>query len=624
MKIRKIVEDSNSSQKATLRLDESVFNDFKLTLDESLLMEGPLDTIKQLGRDAVRGVQNAFSPKGAMKRAKKDYDKDQDKKQTKANVVLSKDFSSKNANAYFYLNHDYTNPIDYEDWCNKFRNLDPSDSDDYIAWHNAIVVDKDGYYLRRGSEDMRNKLERFIPEQNDELNKFYRLEPYTYKPVRSKKTKETGKGKGKNTPKPERAGGKGDEAKPKPTLKPKPKTGEKTPPISPSDLNRFQQLCKLTSFRVYDTATKSELTFEQICKITPETLSQYFVNTKYGKKSRLDVWFKDAVKSKFLNKITEYINRFYKPALNEELLTEAPKLQLDDADLMNPDQVNFSELIKKAADKEKAEIKQKADQELRNNLANKYKNVIGIASEYSDEDPQEALSALFNVLVPPEGEADTLAGEMVRAMMRILYRFQNDGDIFYTDYGLETCASSAMYLYNHGLDVIINEVLDKSSMLDEDRYEAYLNMMCKYVVDYIINNPDTITTPNNEDSRNCDADYIVDQQPRFEFEFYGNDDVQALVDANIINSWTLKEYVEDQLRYCSYIGEFETERPWTHYDHSVTVTGLTRDALDYIENDLFRDSDGFWEGLLDDYQDELEELHNDDVDEDDEEPDFDE
>lgn len=41
---------------------------------------------------------------------------------------------------------------------------------------------------------------------------------------------------------------------------------------------------------------------------------------------------------------------------------------------------------------------------------------------------EERINKLFKELVPETGKADSLAGELVRAMSRIGYRFYNDGD----------------------------------------------------------------------------------------------------------------------------------------------------------------------------------------------------
>ena len=52
----------------------------------------------------------------------------------------------------------------------------------------------------------------------------------------------------------------------------------------------------------------------------------------------------------------------------------------------------------------------------------------------------------FQELVPLEGKADTLAGEIVRAISRIGYRFYNDGDQVGVGYGKQTCNPPARFL----------------------------------------------------------------------------------------------------------------------------------------------------------------------------------
>lgn len=50
---------------------------------------------------------------------------------------------------------------------------------------------------------------------------------------------------------------------------------------------------------------------------------------------------------------------------------------------------------------------------------------------------EERINKLFKELVPETGKADSLAGELVRAMSRIGYRFYNDGEAeeFITQHG---------------------------------------------------------------------------------------------------------------------------------------------------------------------------------------------
>ena len=55
-------------------------------------------------------------------------------------------------------------------------------------------------------------------------------------------------------------------------------------------------------------------------------------------------------------------------------------------------------------------------------------------------------SKLFEELVPSMGAAETTAGELLRAVNRIVYRFWNDGDMVCVDYGNETCNPAARYI----------------------------------------------------------------------------------------------------------------------------------------------------------------------------------
>ena len=51
-------------------------------------------------------------------------------------------------------------------------------------------------------------------------------------------------------------------------------------------------------------------------------------------------------------------------------------------------------------------------------------------------------------LVPGSGNAGTIEGEMLRAINRIIYRHENDGDYFWRGYGAETAGPSTSFLYD--------------------------------------------------------------------------------------------------------------------------------------------------------------------------------
>ena len=288
-------------------------------LNESILNEGPFDALKKL----ARGVQNAVDPRNTISRAKQDYKKDQKDKQTRANKVLAKDFDNSRATARFYLDHDYTKPYEYEDWCDMF--MDTPDGDEYARWHNAIVVDQDGYYIRRGSEDLYRRLEKFLPGRNDKLEKYFREEPYTYnpklktgsatgdkqqptgdktkKPTSGKNTpKTTNKPEAKKTPSPA-ASGNGTTQKGQ--TKEKPTNSSVKGPKLKDALRRFKELAQLTGLRVINKETKMPILMKEIKAITPEMIDNYQVKTFSRTPYDLSVWLQHAKDKKFLESLAK-------------------------------------------------------------------------------------------------------------------------------------------------------------------------------------------------------------------------------------------------------------------------------------------------------------------------------
>lgn len=105
------------------------------------------------------------------------------------------------------------------------------------------------------------------------------------------------------------------------------------------------------------------------------------------------------------------------------------------------------------------------------------------------------LTEMFDELVPPSGAAQSLAGELVRAVSKIGYRFYNDGDVIGIGYGNETCNAPARFLiYNlpkKGAEIV-------SCMWgnhDDDSYEKLLEELEQFIVDYIDTTPATKTLP---------------------------------------------------------------------------------------------------------------------------------
>ena len=157
---------------------------------------------------------------------------------------------------------------------------------------------------------------------------------------------------------------------------------------------------------------------------------------------------------------------------------------------------------------------------------------------------------LSDKLVPATGKAETIGGEMLRAIERMIYRYFNDGDVIGMGYGIQTCQSSFFYLEDMlvGFGIIrieesrfghiqwskpecdpdaaaINEL--KFDYSDNDKYQDAMYNLLALVVDFI-NTDERAKLPNGCDSRK-----------------YRNDDVEELYRQNQDNDFD-DEYEEEE------------------------------------------------------------------------------
>lgn len=123
----------------------------------------------------------------------------------------------------------------------------------------------------------------------------------------------------------------------------------------------------------------------------------------------------------------------------------------------------------------------------------------------------ERINKLFDELVPSEGSADTVAGEIIRALCMIHRRNYNDGDYIDVGYGKETCNPPARYLMSKTSDKAVDILWDMWGVDDELYYIDKLNELKEEVVAYLDQHTELKETPNNEDMWNycrpSDKDY---------------------------------------------------------------------------------------------------------------------
>lgn len=156
---------------------------------------------------------------------------------------------------------------------------------------------------------------------------------------------------------------------------------------------------------------------------------------------------------------------------------------------------------------------------------------------------------LSKKLIPATGKADTIGGELLRAIERMIYRYYNDGDIVSQGYGIETCLSSYWYLEDtlNKLGVIHVEQNNLGTTLwskpecdpmaatleemeydysENDKYKDALYHLLEVVVNFINTDP-RAKEANNDDSRtyrNDEVNEIARQWEREEYDEYDEED----------------------------------------------------------------------------------------------------
>lgn len=108
------------------------------------------------------------------------------------------------------------------------------------------------------------------------------------------------------------------------------------------------------------------------------------------------------------------------------------------------------------------------------------------------------------------GKAESLAGELVRAMARIGYRNYNDGDHVGIGYGKETCNPAARFLIKKGNKEIGGLAAAIWGIENDTAYDKLVDILAGAVADYVEENPKLRDTPTEDMWSFRDPDEDVD------------------------------------------------------------------------------------------------------------------
>ena len=298
-------------------------------------------------------------------------------------------------------------------------------------------------------------------------------------------------------------------------------------------------------------------------------------------------------------------------------LTEADRVEVGLPTFANKESdVNLKSLVKSKQDKVEAERKAEEERKHREELRQKYAGLIDKAQSALDESQNidDAVQVLFEELVPPSGPCDTVAGELIRSISRIRYRDWNDGDVFYEGYGIETCGPAVSYIIDN-----IDGMFDKfdniaKAQYEDDKYTDAINGIAKDIVEYIINNPETLETPRIREMFDYNCDWIYrDWEPKYEFDIsFERPELEEHIEAGHISEDDVRDWVESCIEYEPGCKGAEIE----HWDwDSYNVTNLTREGYDYLSRNFYRWLDDWVSELDEEYPFEDEEDDEDEFDE---------
>lgn len=126
-----------------------------------------------------------------------------------------------------------------------------------------------------------------------------------------------------------------------------------------------------------------------------------------------------------------------------------------------------------------------------------------------DTKMETSFEALADKYVPSSGKADTVGGELLRAVCRIEYRYYNDGDIAGIGYGKETVNPAVRYLIAKGDDNVAS-IAESMFNIKNDRMYEFAIKELKEFIPIQIEEFDLLNQPNKEDMLSYRTEEDVD------------------------------------------------------------------------------------------------------------------
>ena len=138
-------------------------------------------------------------------------------------------------------------------------------------------------------------------------------------------------------------------------------------------------------------------------------------------------------------------------------------------------------------------------------------------------------NVLTDKLVPGSGAAETVEGELMRAINRLVYRWYNDGDYFYKGYGAETAGPAHSFLVNSNqiefpLQSTLTSTFNKAMNADEDEYERLIKFALEKVVDHVEATPEDEYTKLDKEMFDFESEFKDEEDYDDDYDDYDYDE----------------------------------------------------------------------------------------------------
>jgi len=145
-------------------------------------------------------------------------------------------------------------------------------------------------------------------------------------------------------------------------------------------------------------------------------------------------------------------------------------------------------------------------------------------TEFVGKELEDRNEPLYDKLVPGQGDAETVEGEMLRAINRIVYRFYNDGDKYFEGYGTETAGPAHSFLVNanHPLKSAMVKLFDEPS--GDNSYERMLKDVLDMILDYIESRQGKYTKNTLGGMFNYEPEFEEEEEDDDDYDYYDDED----------------------------------------------------------------------------------------------------